>query len=511
MAQFEINTRCSELGNAFRNIMGAGDIEPGDQPSYQLCKEIYLFHPLGQKMAESPVKKAMAAGRNITVPGSPEERVVKAFNEEWEAIKAEEYIFQTACFARVYGISSLAMATDGIDPKSPVDYTTLANKTIRFSMFDPLNTAGSLVLNQTPNTPDFMKVVQISVSGQNYHPSRAVVIMNERPVYIAYTPSAFGFVGRSVYQRALYPLKSFLQTMITDDLVTIKAGVLVAMIQQAGSIIDNLMSKIWGQKRSLIKEAATGNVLSVGQNDKIESLNFQNLHGPYQLVRNNIIKNIATAADMPALLLENETLTEGFGEGTEDAKIIADYIDGVRTWLAPLYDWFTKIVQYRAWTAEFYETLKKDFKEELDGKSYKEAFYNWVKEFHAAWPPLLKEPPSKLVEVDKIKLEAIITLVDTLIEGLDPENTKVMLKWAADNFNVLKNLFPHPLDLDYDKIKEFIEEQRQLMQEQQMMDAAGSGASKGNGKMGSGDKHQPLKLAPVHLKQMKFREGIGKS
>jgi len=33
-----------------------------------------------------------------------------------------------------------------------------------------------------------------------------------------YTQAAFGFVGRSVYQRPLYPLKSFVQTMITDDL-----------------------------------------------------------------------------------------------------------------------------------------------------------------------------------------------------------------------------------------------------------------------------------------------------
>ena len=43
------------------------------------------------------------------------------------------------------------------------------------------------------------------MQGQQYHPSRARICLNEMPVYLGYTNSAFGYVGRSVYQRALFP------------------------------------------------------------------------------------------------------------------------------------------------------------------------------------------------------------------------------------------------------------------------------------------------------------------
>ena len=64
-----------------------------------------------------------------------------------------------------------------------------------FNCFDPLNTAGSLVLNQNPNEIDFQKVKGIIVNGRAYHRTRTVVIMNEDPIYISFTGSAFGVIG----------------------------------------------------------------------------------------------------------------------------------------------------------------------------------------------------------------------------------------------------------------------------------------------------------------------------
>ena len=75
--------------------------------------------------------------------------------------------------------------------------------------------------------------------------------------------------------------------------------------------------------------------------------------------RKNILENIALSSDMPAKLLNNETFAEGFGEGTEDAKVVAQYIDRIRTKMQPLYDFFDRIVMYRAWNPDFYKTMKK--------------------------------------------------------------------------------------------------------------------------------------------------------
>lgn len=446
----------STTGNVFQTIIGSKDILPGDDPSYQMCKLIFLYHPLGQKMADSPIKMAQAQRRVISVAGAPEDRVVKAFEAEWEALGCDRHIRNVARQARIYGISSLAVLTEGKKLNSELDYKDLAKgPAIAVNVYDPLNTAGSLVLNQIPTAMDFQKITGLAVSGEPVHRSRYVVLMNEEPIYIAYTPSAFGYVGRSVYQRALFPLKSFLQTMIADDIVSVKASVLVAKLAQAGSIVDNLMMKLFGTKRQLLKEAKLNNVISINLDESIETLNFRNMEGPYQTSRENILKNIATAADMPAKLLENETFVGGFGEGTEDAKSIAKYIDGIREWLNPLYVFFNQIVMYRAWNEDFIASIKKEFPE-YASKGNAEIFYDWKNNFEAIWPDVLNEPPSKLAEVDKVKLESTVKLLETLMPEMDPENKATLIEWAATNFNGLEHLFPEAqLTLDYDALKEY--------------------------------------------------------
>ena len=66
---------------------------------------------------------------------------------------------------------------------------------------------------------------------------------------------------------------------------------------------------------------------------------------------------------MPAILLNSETFTRGFGEGTEDAKAVAQYIDDVRKDLQPLYDFFVRIVQYRATVAGVFRGAENDIPE----------------------------------------------------------------------------------------------------------------------------------------------------
>lgn len=454
-------------GTQLQQLLMTDEIVPGASPSYQICKTLYEFHPLGQKMAESPIALAQSQRREIVVPDSPEDRVVEAFNAEWSKIGADENIKNVMKLSRIYGIASIGVVEQDKDMATPVDYSDLWKSDIAFSSFDPLNTAGSLVLNQNPNAIDFQKHGDIRVNGVTYHRSRTVVILNEQPIYIGYTASAFGYVGRSVYQRALFPLKSFIQTLITDDLITRKAGVFISKMKQPGSIVDNVMQRVWSNKRAIVKEAETGNVISIGLDENIDTLNLQNLDGAYGMARTNILKNIATAADMPAKLLENETMVAGFGEGTEDAKNIARYIDGVRTKMGPLYAWFDRIVQHRAWNPEFYKTVQRDFPEYKD-VSYEDAFYRWSQAFSAVWPNLLAEPDSEKSKIEDIKMKAAISAVEVLLPVVDVENKAILVEWLADNFNNLKLLFPTPLVLDPDTLRDGLdtsgEEQEEIHQ-----------------------------------------------
>jgi Protein of unknown function (DUF1073) len=469
----------SALGSSLETLLLADDITPGALPSYELCKVIYLTHPLGAKMAETPIKLAQSQQRTISISVGPEDRLREAFLEERKRMRADFHIYNTMVQARVYGISTLVVGAVGKDVSKPLDPWKLADETIYLSTFDPLNTAGSLVLNQNPNDPNFQKVVEVSAGGLVYHRSRSAVVMNEAPIYIAYTTSGFGYVGRSVYQRALFPLKSFVQTMIADDMVARKVGLIIAKMKAASSVVDWMMQKLAGVKRILLRRGQTNQVLGITPEEEIESLDLKNLEGPLKLCRTDILENIATATPMPAKLITQETFAEGFGEGEEDAKYVAHYIDGVREGMAPLYDFTDDIAMFRAWNPEFYGRLQKEFSEyrKID---YKTAFYAFKNSFSTSWPSLLTEPESELIKVDDTRFKAVIAMLEVLLPTLDPENVAEAIQWAVDNFNERKRLISSPLNLDPKTLAEFLaKKQKDAEDATKQVQAGGAGGPGG--------------------------------
>ncbi|MDN0096606.1 anti-CBASS protein Acb1 family protein [Yersinia rohdei] len=448
--EIEIGSSSPELSL----LLEGDDIQPGMNAGYQICKTIYLYHPLGGKMVDRPIKMAMNEPRTVHVSQTfaLEQRLRDAFEREWRSLGADRHISNAARIARIYGTSAIAMLVDNQEPASSLEFRTLYKHNISFNILDPLNTAGSIVLNQDPNAQDFQKVEGIRVAGKAYHKSRCVVIQNEGPIYLAYNPAAFGFTGRSVYQRALFPLKSFIQTMRTDDMVAVKGGLLVTKIQGPSSVVNNMMQKLSGIKRMLLKRGKTGEVLQIGDKDSIESIDLSNLEKPLDSARNHILANIAAAADMPAIILNSETFTKGFGEGTEDAKAVAVYIDDLREWLDGLYNYFIRICQYRAWSIEFFQTIRADMPEIKD--TYSLYFTKWINNFEYVWPSSLKEPESEKVKVDETRFKAIVSTLEILLPQLtsDPDNRATLIEWACENANANEHLFPQRLNLDYDSL-----------------------------------------------------------
>lgn len=448
------------LGEGLTNLLLAKDIVPGEAPSYETCKQIMALHPLGAKMTDAPIELAQSQERKITVQDGPEDDLVEAFNREWKALGVDAIIFNVGRLARGYGITSVGLLCEGVPADRSINYQELWKQKLNFNVWDPLNTAGSLVLNQDPNSPDFQKVVGVSVSGKRYHRTRTVTLQNEHPLYIEWTSSAFGFTGRSVFQRTLYPLKSFIRSMVTDEMVELKAGVIVAKRASPGSIVNQAMESVAAFIRGLLKQAQTGNVIMVDREDSIESLNFTNLEGPHALCRKNILDNIATGAGMPAIILNQETFAEGFGEGTEDAKKVAQFINRLRAWLGPLYAWFDQLVMWRAWTPALYETIQRKYPDQYGRMAYRQAMYRWMNSFQAIWPNFLEEPESEKIKVDDVKLKAVIAAFEVLAPELqDPASKVQLIQWVCDCFNERKELFPSPLDLDTDALQEALEDQ----------------------------------------------------
>ncbi|HFD2960199.1 TPA: phage portal protein [Klebsiella pneumoniae] len=449
---FEIGS-CSH--SELMALLDSDDIQPGSTAGYQTCKTIYLFHPLGGKMVDRPIKMAMNESRTVHISQAYgiEQRLRDAFEREWKALGADNHIANAARISRIYGVSAIAMLVDNQEPSSAVDYRTLYKHNVTFNILDPLNTAGSIVLNQDPNAQDFQKVEGIRVAGKPYHKSRCVVQQNEDPIYLAYNSAAFGFTGRSVYQRALFPLKSFIQTMRTDDMVAVKGGLLVTKIKGPSSVVNNMMQKLSGIKRMMLKRGKTGEVLQIGDGDNIESIDLSNLEKPLDSARKHILENVAAAADMPAIILNSETFAQGFGEGTEDARAVAVYIDNIRKWLDHLYAFFIRVCQYRAWSIEFFQSLRADFPDLKN--TYSLYFASWINNFEYRWPPSLKEPDSEKVKVDETRFKAIVSMLEVLLPQVntDDENRALLIEWAQANANANENLFPQRLDLDIDSLK----------------------------------------------------------
>ena len=453
----EITINQTGIGSQLMTLLEAENIEPGSDAGYNLCKQIWIYHPLAGKIIEKPVRMALSKPRNINMDCHPKEILVDAFQREWERLGATGHIRDVMFLKRVYGAAAIVYGAQGVPTTDPIDPWKLADLNLYFNQFDPLNLAGSIVTNQNPNAPDFQKpLTYITGAGQPYHPSRTVTVFNGTPIYLAFQSSAFGYTGRSMFQRALYPLKSFIQSMITDNMVTQKAGLLIAKQKPAGSIVNRMMQTAAGIKRTYLQEGRTGNVLSIDVDEEIESLNLNNTDTAMKTARDNIIANIATSTDVPAMLLKDEAFAQGgFGEGTEDMKAIIQYVDGIREEMFTLFEFFDKIVMHRAWNKQLFEAIQNEYPELYGNRTYEECFYEWQANFDATWPSLMEEPESERVKTDEIKMRGMTEIARTFMPVSDPENRARIAQWVVDNLNEMPDMFKSALTLDIEALAEY--------------------------------------------------------
>lgn len=427
-------------------ILFANEVGAGDTLSYQTCKDIYLYHPLGKKTIDSPISRAMYKRREIVVKEAPE-CVAEQFNRVWDMLKCDYYIADCERLARIYGISSLAImpTRKGIEPNNPLTPEELWSGEFQFNSLDPLNTAGSLVGILNPNDPEFLKYQTISVMGKAYNRSRTHIQLYENPIYLSYTGSAFGYVGRSVFNRCLYPMQSFIQSMIADNLMMVKSGVLVAKVKQSGSIIDRIMSTAQDIRLNILKIARTGNTISIMPDEEIESLDLKNL--TYAEQRKNILENIAMSLDMPSNFLTNDSLSQGFGEGEQDAKLIASYIDGVRNDMKPIYDFMDDVVMHTAWNPEYFQALQSRIPQ-FKQTSYEQWFNQCKRSFNAIWPEAMEPTKQERTKHQENVYKSVLEVYNTLANSCVAENKAQLIDWVIANLNEAEDLFPNKLTLN---------------------------------------------------------------
>ncbi|KWB16516.1 hypothetical protein WL32_28305 [Burkholderia cepacia] len=406
-------------------------IEPDSGLSYQLAKQIYLQHPMGQRIVDGVINLAFSQERTIT--GIPDD-AKRAFTDAWAAHRADTAIKNVARHARIFGVGTLVDLGDG-----------------SFKIYDPLLTAGSLVGNLDPLAKDFLNPSDPVVQGTEFNGTNSIVVRNAASMYLAYSQSAMSYAGRSVYFNMLGLLASFLVSCDVDTLVLRKAGVLVAKTKSQGSAMNRLSQ--WWQKRkaSMVRRAMNGNVLAIEVEESIETLNLQNTSDAMTTARNNVISNIATALDAPAVILKNDVLTNGFGEGSEDSKIIAQYVERYRGELEHLFDWMTPRIQALAWTAEWYASFQLA-NPAYASISYASAIGYWKNQMKSKWPNFLVEPDSEKVKREESAFNAYMQIYEKLQAGIRNAETRRQLAQAIielTDSDEMKTLLPLPIDLTF--------------------------------------------------------------
>ncbi|MBX8634778.1 MAG: hypothetical protein KHF84_09800, partial [Thermoplasmata archaeon] len=208
-------------------------------------------------------------------------------------------------------------------------------------------------------------------------------------------------------------------------------------------------------QRSAIKGARTNQVVSIGDKEDLESLDMQHVEGAGRYSLTNILKNIASGTGRPASFLTQETLAEGFGEGTEDAKQIAQFIDRLRIEMNPAYIFMDNIVQRRAWNPLFYKQIKQKYPEKYGKLSYAAAFQSWQDAWAPSWPNLLTEPDSEKAKASQAKIDSAVKIATLLLPSVDPETKADICGWLADTVNEEKDFYRTALILDEEAIASY--------------------------------------------------------
>ncbi|HHT8898677.1 TPA: hypothetical protein ACT5CR_003122 [Burkholderia cenocepacia] len=407
-------------------------IEPGTGLSYQLAKQIYLEHPMGQRAVDNVINLAFSQER--TIAGIPED-AKKAFKSAWAAARADTAIKNCARHARIYGLGTLVDLGGGT-----------------FKIYDPLLTAGSLVGNiSEPLARDFLTPNDPVVRDFKFTPQNSVVAFNGEPIYLAYAQSAFGYTGRSVYYNMLPQLAAFLVSMEVDALVLKKSGVLVAKTKPVGAAA-NRMSMWWQRKKaSDVKRSLNGNVLAIEEGEDISTLNMANTADAMTTARNNVISNIATALDAPAVILQNDVLTNGFGEGKEDSKVIAQFVERYRNEIEHIFEFMIPRIQELAWTEEWYASFVMA-NPAYASISFQSATNFWRNNFEYTWPNYLVEPDSEKVKREESSFNAYLALYEKLQAGIqNPETRRALAQSLVEltHSDELQTLLPLPIDIEF--------------------------------------------------------------
>ena len=392
-------------------------IEADGRLSWQECADLYRLFPLGRRLAEKIVDKALTGERTLYFGERAPEELKKRFLEVSRKCGQDEAVRQTLIFSRIYGTAVLYAVSEESPLDSTLNVLTARNEGLLFKAGDPL--AVQVQFNQDPRSFRYLSPESAKIRGVKIDKTRCYVCFNGTPMYLQYSNSGFNYGGRSVYENQIPVIRVWAQTLRSMGRMGNRASGIFAFFRNLRKGGANVAAA--SHSLELVKSVdATGGV-ALGSEDKIEFPTTSGI-GDLDTLMSRIEREIVTASDTPLSILLDERLANGFGNGSEDYKQLVQDLKSYRErYIRPLYTFSDIIVAAKAFTPEFLSEVIRDNPDIYQGYTVSHVYNDILEALSFDFGELYPQSGKEIAEEESIVLDVANKAVTAGVSAADIE------------------------------------------------------------------------------------------
>lgn len=358
------NNLSSEPKTAITKTSKNGDLESDmfRSLSYKDCQNLYSYIPLAKRIVNLPVKIAI---NNMNIKWGSEdeykdEEGLKDIDINYLKTLCTDYISKV----RLYGYSVLLPLVGPEDnANKPLMKSEIYDKEIRYNILDPLNL--TVNIDNNPASYNFKRITSIRVNnGPVIHSNRALALNNRlNNLYLQYNNASYNYVGLSELQIA-FPLINLLATSITSMERQLLHSSIMVVEEEKGS--TNVNTQAMSTQADLLSQVKQDSVVLLRNGLKLNQFQLNNFDSIGNVI-DKINNLISLSVDIPSALFCDETLSNGFGDGSNESQIVEMYLTDIRNSLIVptmkfllAYEVFNKVEDYKKAT-EIVDNIEIEF------------------------------------------------------------------------------------------------------------------------------------------------------
>lgn len=291
--------------------------------SYSECQFLYNYIPLAKRIITNPIEISMSKmnveyGINGKYNKLDE---LERIDLDYIKSKALEYISKV----RLYGLSVIFPVVKGEkDISNPLIRSTLFEKELDYNILEPLQMTMNWDLD--PTSYSYNKLTSIGVNGKQLHRNRALALTNKNNrLFLQYNNASLSFSGLSELQIAR-PLLNLLNTSIMSLERQMLNSSLLLLKETS---VSNINTQALQKSASVLPDVKQNSVAILKNGLELEQFQLNNLEAVTNTLH-EIGKLIALSTNIPSKLFLDESLGEGFNNGSADSALIDNYLTSLR-------------------------------------------------------------------------------------------------------------------------------------------------------------------------------------